>query len=359
MTQIIIRPMVPDDRRAFCELTASRPGYDARKADERTSVIWHIAFQNPTSDGQPTYFVASRGQRILCHMGRMPTWFWVGGKRHLASFAHDLFGHPELQATGRGFFVTMKLYKSVEDACASFCGLVWTNEINVKLQQSRKYDQLWTTPWIRPLDATRALSRLKLPGPLSKVASSLATLGLRSFDAAAALALRSKMEVVKDFDGRFDRLTERVGPLLGIAPIKTSAYLNWRYRDWPYLRTTTLALTGDLGELRGYVVLREPSAGEDTGRILDIVADPTDDRALMALAAAALRHYRRRDLARVECVSTAPSVQRALKRLLFVERGEPLPLFFLNANKFDDPGFLKKAEHWHHVFGDSEGGEVP
>lgn len=356
---IEIRPMREGDFDAFAALTSERPGYDLERAKARTSVIWHIAFENPTSDGKPTYYVAAKGDRLLCHMGRMPTWFWIKGQRHLASFAHDLFGHPELQATGRGFFVTMKLYKAVETACPSFCGLVWTNEINVKLQQARRYDQMWTKPWVRLMSADRLVSKLALPARIETMAKWFARAGLGVFDRSAALILRKKVERITRFDPRFDDFAARVGPDLGIAPIKDAAYLNWRYPTWPTLKTTSLALADRSGTLRGFVVLRDPDRLSEGGRILDLVFHPDDVAGGLALGAAALQHYADLGVERIESLATAPASQRILRALLFVPRGAELPVFFLNGEKFADRTLLSEIKNWHHTFGDSEGGEVP
>lgn len=362
MSKISIRPMVPEDRDAFLELTAHRPGFDRGAAERRTDVIWHIAFENPTSDGAPTYFVATDGRRLLCHMGRMPTWFFVEGRRHLAAFAHDLFAHPELQASGSGFFVTMKLYKSVEDACRSFCGLLWTNEINIKLQQARKYDQLWVKRWVRPLEADRIIhQRLDfLPEPLKGVARMAGRFAIRVGDVALRTAHSGdRTEAIPRADARFDALADRVGPLLGTAPVKDRAYVDWKYFRWPHLRKSVFGVPDRLGGLRGFIVLREPDAPHEPGRILDLVASPDDDAALQALVALSIRHFRARGCPRVECMATAPALADALARFFFVQRPPDKPLFFLNGHKYDNVEHLRRLETWCHAFGDSEGGEVP
>jgi hypothetical protein len=292
-------------------------------------------------------------------MGRIPTRFWIRGEKHAASFAHDLFGHPELQATGRGFFVTMKLYKSVEETCDSFCALCWTNDINVKFQQARRYDQLWTRPWVRVLDVDRHVDKLRLPWPVAHFGRGAGRAALTAFDATAIAALGRDVELTVRFDERFDRLSESVGPKLGIAPVKDSAYLRWRYLDWPHLRTTTYVLKDKRGPIRGYVVLLDPADRLASGRILDLVTDPEDTVAALTLGSAAIRHYRSLRLSRIECIATAPHLQRALSMLLFVPRLPELPLFFLNGDKYPRADHLRRVENWHHSFGDSEGGEVP
>ena len=123
-----IRELRREDEGAYADLCAARPGLDRAAAEARAHLVQHLAFANPTSDGAPTYFVVAAGDRLLGHMGRMPTWFWVEGRRHLATFAHDLFVHPELQHTGQGFFATMRLYQAVERASKSFVAMCWTND---------------------------------------------------------------------------------------------------------------------------------------------------------------------------------------------------------------------------------------
>lgn len=362
MSKVIIRPMVPEDRAAFIELTARRPGFDHLMAERRTEVIWHIAFSNPTLDGAPTYFVAAEGDRLVCHMGRMPTWFFVEGRRHLASFAHDLFAHPDLQASGAGFFVTMKLYKKVEETCRSFCGLLWTNEINIKLQQARKYDQLWVRRWVRPLDADRLIrdKLARLPEPAKAIAGAGGRLAIYAGDLALrAVLTAAKVEEVLHADERFDALAEEVGPRLGTAPVKDRAYVDWRYFCWPHLRTRVLVVPRGPEQIRGFIALREPESADEPGRILDIMASPDDDAAFNGLIGEALRHFRARGVAIVECMATTPPLMNALARFFFVQRLPEKPLFFLNGHKYENTDHLRRLDTWHHSFGDSEGGEVP
>ena len=51
-----------------------RPPRANAAARARTELIWHIAFANPTSDGQPTYFVITDGAAEIpvSYVGRDP-----------------------------------------------------------------------------------------------------------------------------------------------------------------------------------------------------------------------------------------------------------------------------------------------
>jgi hypothetical protein len=293
-------------------------------------------------------------------MGRMPTRFFIEGERHLAAFAHDLFAHPELQASGAGFFTTMRLYKTVEDACDSFAGLLWTNQINIKLQQARKYDQLWVRRHARPLEISTHVRR-RLPSAPDAAVDLVGRLSRHAIGLGDWVIARARrgppVERILRADERFDRLAERAGPKLGIAPVKDAAYVAWKYFDWPYLPATVLGVT-EGRDLRGFVVLRSATP-RGTGRVLDLVADPGDEETLDALVAATLSHYRAQRASSVECIATSPSIAAALKRSFFAERLPETPLFFLNGHKAPKVESLRRLENWAHVYGDSEGGETP
>ena len=90
------------------KLCESRPRLGRLGAERRASIVEWVAFHNPVSDGNPTYFVGVQGDRVLAHLGRMPTLFNVHGRLETASYLHDLYVHPDLRnQQAQGFFLTM------------------------------------------------------------------------------------------------------------------------------------------------------------------------------------------------------------------------------------------------------------
>jgi hypothetical protein len=352
-----IRALRPDDETAFAALVAARPGHTPETAAERARLVQHLAFRNPSTDGEPHYFVLESGDRLMGHMGRMPTWFWIEGRRHLATFAHDLFVHPELQASGQGFFATMRLYKSVEQASKSFVAMCWTNDINIRLQQTRKYDQLWVDRLVRPMRVDGKLGVLRRVRPaLERAATAAGNALLRAADTAlrASASERPTLEV-RIVDGRFDDLTERIGPAMGIAPVKDAAYLRYKYVGRPALSTRIFAAESAPDRLVGFIVLRETSGPTRTGTILDLAAHPDDAQTIDSLLGRALAFYAERAVGSIEAVATDPRIARHLARLGFVRRGDKLPLFYANGALYPRPRVLADTAHWHHMYGDSEG----
>src|SRR5690606_18128150 len=155
-----IRPIRPADMDSFVDLCSEREGLDRAAAERRGEVVEWLAFRNPEDDGNPTYFVVDAGGRIMGHLGRMPTRFGVEGRPHRASYIHDLFVHPELHKGGRGFFLATKMYRAAEKASPSFSVLVWTNEINLRIQKARQYEALWVPHHVKLLRADGQIDRL-------------------------------------------------------------------------------------------------------------------------------------------------------------------------------------------------------
>lgn len=353
-----IRELRPDDEGAYADLCAARPGLDRAAAEARARLVQHLAFQNPTSDGAPTYFVVAMGDRLMGHMGRMPTWFWVEGKKHLATFAHDLFVHPELQHTGQGFFATMRLYQSVEKASKSFVAMCWTNDINIRLQQTRHYDQLWVDRFVRPMRVDGKL------GPLRRLGSAVEQAGgalgngvLRAIDLALHVTREGKRPTawVTSFDARFDDFAERSGPTMGIAPVKDAAYLRYKYLGRPGLETVTVIAESAPGHVVGFAVLRAVSGLREVGTILDLAANPEDTATYHALLGEVIAHYARSGVGSVEAMGTDPRVVAHLARYGFVRRGDKMPFFYANGRSYERPAVLARVPGWHHVYGDSEG----
>ncbi len=353
---LAVRAMVPDDLPAFEALTRLRPGFDEARAATRTRVIEHLAFRNPVSDGAPTYFVAADGDRLLVHLGRMPTRFFVGGVEERGAFGHDLFSDPELRANGRAFFTTMQLYRAIEQATGGVLALAWTNELNVELQRSRGVTELWVRRWVRPLELSSQSARWQA---LAEHERALTRTLFGVVDALAGLRFARERSVRKeqDVDARFDELAERVGPRLGIAPVKDAAYLRWKYLTHPALRVA-LYSASRAGELCGFVVVRERTEPREPSRILELVADPEDEVTLGVLVSAAIEHARTSGARTIDALATEPAIARALRGMLFFERPPNMPLFFLDRSERRAERTLS-IERWNHAFGDSEGGEVP
>jgi GNAT superfamily N-acetyltransferase len=367
-----IRPLRAADMDSFAELCASRPELDRAAAEERAEVVEWLAFHNPEADGNPTYFVVDLGGRLMGHLGRMPTRFGIEGRPHRASYIHDLFVHPELQRGGRGFFLAMQMYRAAEQASPSFSVLTWTNDINLGLQRARKYDELWADRYVKLLRADVQIDRIAgriagraaepehggrglgaVTGAGKPVAAGLLHIADRVLS--TALGGRRRLYRVDRFDDRFDALAERLLARLGIAPIKTRAYLAWKYFDRPHMQTAVYVALDSAGELRGFTVVSPTGARYHDAYVLELVADPEDTRTIAALALQAAEHSRSDGAFLIECVAADPRFARVLRQVLFLPREPRYPLFRALGERYERPELLGRLESWHFSMGDSEG----
>ena len=350
----IIRALTPADVDKYADLCAARDGLDRKAAEDRAELVAFLAFQNPTSDGRPTYFVAETGDRLTGHLGRMPTWFFADGRRHLATFAHDLFVHPDLQKSGHAFFVAMRFYEAIEKASDSFIGMIWTNEINVQLQNSRKYERSYFQRMAHVLRVDSKIQRIGALGPMRAVLKPAARLLIEGIDnTLAALHHPRRVEHIESFDKRFDQLADRIGPRMGVAPVKDAAYLDYKYTRRPFIDTECFAALGAPGELLGFVVLRKLGPGEKVGTILELVAPRDDVHTILTLIHVAIGYYREVNAQQIEAAASDPVFVALYERALFLRRSE-LPFSLANPQKYRFPT-VRAIKSWHLSYGDSEG----
>lgn len=351
-----IRELRPADMGAYADLCAARDGLDRAAAERRAEVVSWVAFSNPDTDGNPTYFVAADGDRILAHLGRMPAAFQMGAERTRGSYIHDLFVHPEVRERGRGFFTAMKLYRAAERACPTFAALVWTNEINIALQQARKYEQLWVDGRAKVLALDARIDNTVPIEPLAVAGKLAARFALQAADVAIAAASRARrtVEVIEQFDDRFDRLADRLAGRIGVGPVKSSRYLQWKYADWPHQSWSAFAAV-DGGELLGFAVVVDSAGEPPTATLAELVAAPDDIRTIAALIERSVTHCREVGMSRIQAIATDSRFARILEHHLFLKREPKLPLFLARADQAANPTLLRSPGSWHLSYGDSEG----
>lgn len=350
-----VRELRPDDMQSFVDLTASRDTLTRKEAELRGEIVEHIAFKNPCDDGNPTYFIGVQGDRVLAHLGRMPTRFCIDGSLETASFFHDLYVHPELRKEqAQGFFLSMKLYRKCERASQSFGAMIWTNEINISLQKARKYRQMWTDRRVLVMGLSEKVeTRLSGPTASAAIVAARAALGVGHWANSRRLHRKGRVEAIERFDARFDGLAEQTAQTLGVAPHKCSAYLNWKYVDRPHLDAVACQLLDEGGGLAGFCVLVNPD-DRRTAHLAELVVVDNDRTGMHALLHHALTHLQKAGADRVEAVASHPSYAAALGERFF-RRELRVPLFLAQSDRSAHVQALHRPSSWHVSLGDSEG----
>ena len=355
--KLSIRGLRRSDMQGFLHLCETRDGLNANAAKLRASVVEHVAFENPVDDGQPTYFIATRDDEIMAHLGRMPTQYCVNGQLELGSYFHDLYVHPDIRNVGaQGFFLSMQLYAAAEEASQGFIAMIWTNEINISLQQARKYEQMWTPRLAKLLIADESVEK-RFPGWLHTVVKPAANTILRVAELARRTRRKSTVEIkaISRFGPEFDQLAKQLLETGVVTPYKSSDYLNWKYTDRPGIDTSTLAAYNADGEILGYAVITRPDVDFNTSSLAEFVVPDHNPKTMCLLIDAATREARRMGAHRIAAVATGPVYASVLNSKFFFDRAADYPLFLAKPDRSRHSSQIRTVSNWHMSMGDSEG----
>jgi GNAT superfamily N-acetyltransferase len=244
--------------------------------------------------------------------------FWVNGVFSRVAVVGDISLDEGLRGRGVGQQLLAGLSRHIEQRLSGSCAFVIPTEA-----ARRSLDSVgWRTageliPYVCPINPAMRLK--KLVG--RKILAAVLCWPVRSM---ISLAVRLQMrrgfgiEVVDQFDERFDQLWARVPKAGWILGDKGRASLTWHFRDHPSRRFRVAQLVRG-GELRGFVVF-ETEQAEPELTIQDIVvADQADLPCMLALFL--LHCLERGDLGAVRlALSDRHPYARQLWRLGFIAR---------------------------------------
>jgi hypothetical protein len=289
--------------------------------------------------------------QVVSQFGVVPLRMWIFGAERRAGLALNVA--TDVSHRGRGLFtglarVSDGLMKAagVEHAWAfpnvnSFPGFI----------SRLGYTHMGDVPLLaRPVNVRRLVQRrVRVPG-VDRVAGLLARPFLPPLARTVELARGVGVEIIDEFDGRFDELWERVRGRSPVMVMRDARYLEWRFKKQPLRRYHGLLATVD-GAPAGYVVLRTTEIdGMRSGLIVDLVV--ADERAGTSLVSAALAWCAGEDLDLLGSLMlpTAPEHQ-LLRRAKF----RPLPPMLM-PRRFrvvarGGAGFCE-LKNWHLTMGD-------
>jgi GNAT superfamily N-acetyltransferase len=357
MENIKIRKLTISDMKQIGNLLQTREELNQDGAEKRKRLLEWLAFRNPFANGESTYFVAEDSERIVAHLGRMPTEFTINGRRQRGYFMHDLYVHPEYRKKGKGYFISMALYKAVEENTDSFCCGLWTSPLNLEIQRRRRYLELHADKYVKLLHPN-SISQVLRKDTFAKLIYPFLKIVFLVIDAILLRIHSREMLVteVKRFDSRFDDLNQKIVQKVGIASFKHSSYLNWKYVDRPFRRSTIFAAEED-GQILGFAVVSDGlKNGYRKGSVLEISADPDDARTISSLCREIIVHFKKRKVYSIHCYLTDKRFAKIFKRFLFIKDFSSDPVLLTNLEKCCEVrDYLIDINNWHLSYGDSDG----
>ncbi len=339
-----IERYTPDDRRGIEQLYRRTLGTEAA---DRLRLRWDWARRNPASGIEPPFWVVREGPTLIAACPLVPVKVVVAGKEVAGTWSADPLVVAERQRQGLGG----ALLRAWDRGTSVALGAGLSDATRGRLDEMRWPESRALPCLVKPI-SRRALRRPAWPVTLNRLVSALALPVVKVVS--RARPLREEVETIRRFDGSADRLWDRLSNRFQLAVRRDARYLNWKYIEPPHVRyTAALLRRGD--EVDGYVVyrhLREPQ-GRVT-QIVDLLADPGDERGLKTLARWVDREARMADSDKIRCFATHASLRRVLRRsgYFVVKSGIDLTVKVNGVEVARD--FYDAADQWHFTLGDGD-----
>jgi len=279
-----VRDFRPDDLEAVLALRERVfPGLDLPR--ERRRWTWEYAENPARVAGVPDAWVIERAGRLVGNYGLLPARVSIDGAVGTAFAGIDFAVDPSMQGRGLGHLIAARF---MDPALCRFPFISSPTPATCHLMQRHGGTVITGADepclWVLPLAAGR-------PDPAVD----------------ASITLRQ----IATFDARFDHLDRRLRTLRRIATVRDAAYLNWRYRDYPFGRPTAWEALDACGELRGFAVFQhDPNLAQ--GYVLELSLDPADRGAATTLLHAAVAAARACDVHELYTLNRLPAVQAIL-----------------------------------------------
>ncbi|MDB6087221.1 MAG: hypothetical protein JWN85_5 [Gammaproteobacteria bacterium] len=297
----------------------------------------------PASFPPPLVGVYS-GERIIGHLGSIPTEFWDGQRNVGGHWLKGLMVLEQFRNGPFGYLLVKQMMKQV-----SLAAVMTVAPAARRLFEACGFKDFGTVPnyiaLIHPRKVLQAvdvarLGLASLPrfmqlllrvmqwGPIAWIAGSTGAAGLWLLDGLnrlLCLGLRARIQTDPPSAAEIEPLWLRLRERLTLAPSRSGAYIEWRYARVHPGRYQFIEVRRR-HELAGLVVVRRPErvddprlAGLRVGLIVDLIVDPADAAAVTAAFLGARIWARKAGCDAVLLTISHLGVGRLVKRLGFVK----------------------------------------
>jgi predicted N-acetyltransferase YhbS len=340
---VIVDKYRPEDR---SEIDAMfRRVFGAELAAASTA-RWDWQYRQNPHASEPQIWIARDQGTIVGQYATMPVRLSLNGRELDASWGMDVMVAPERQRQGLGEL----LFRTWDRHTGASLGMglsISSHQLFRKLQ----WPDVGPVPCLIKPVSPRAFTRSGWPSFVNEIVMLAAT--------AVVAVLRSRSghpdaKIVRDFDGRFTELWERVAPKFDLAVRRDAAYLQWKYLALPHIRYQIVAL--DRGAtIGGYAVYRH--LDEPRGRVtslVDLLADPGDRTAIAELLGAVEDAARTAGSDKIRAFIMNEAFRKVMKAEGYFQVQSTIELVAKINAVAVTPDFYARTGAWHVTFGDSD-----
>ncbi len=310
-------------------------------------------FDNPF--GEPVMYVAVDGGRVVGEIGGILCELMVAGREVLAVQVVDIVILAEYRKGGPFFKLEKLAREEAKERGVSLSYAISTKrhyKITTRLLKYKGVSPIKRL--IKILDPSPYLK--KKMGPIGGVVGGAGKVGLK-FLRPGRLAEEKGMEVrvITAFDPAFDELWERESLNHGIAVVRRTPYLKWRYIDSPMNDYRIIAVYSDKG-LHGYMALGSVERnGVKRGRIVDVFVEKDNKAAAGMLLNNACEYFYEEGCTLIATwVPESSWLTPLFIKAKFVSRDTPHDIIVRPEVDDYDIDYLSTPENWYLTMGDSD-----
>lgn len=328
---------------ALKSYTSSKPSYNSSKSSN--------------SSNRPSSHVFEDNGRIVGYISVVPGIVRIKNKNTGFVWGGDLMSHPGQRGKGIGKEMVRRWKEE-----ANICLALGVGDAAYSIESRMGWFNVDTAKaMIKIISSKKFIAKILKTGKLDFLSP--------ASDILLEIFFRAKkpgdekcysISEIKYFDSRFDRFWNRVSKSLGIAVVRNSEYLNWKYTKNPSQSFRIFTISEKKNNvLKGYVVLGKIKSDNLVwGRVVDFVIDPQEKDAMQAFISHLVRHFKKEN-----CDGIQVYGMKKGHRSMFRKNGffyfKPMGQRFIV--KIDKPdklpcnlGYLRNPDNWFITAGDSD-----
>ena len=360
-----VRAAKQDEYRAIAGIIGGALGN--RSVDDWLT-LWRWRFdKNPARrEGMAGYFVGEAGGRIVGAHGLTPSRIKIGDQIVSMMYLSDFAVDPDYRGKGYGKKIRIKV---LSRETSPFTVSTSSNKIGnkVTLSLGGKEMAAGRRKFIKPVhsggfiknlaERKKGLLGLLLKSPLGNMLSAFLDLFLRIMDRRrlVAPAKGAVFENIDNFDERFDVFWEKTAADYPVLFVRDSAYLNWRYRDYPFPGIKAFCLVKD-DEIRGFAVTHS-GQGQDNLHfctLLEMFLPRKDEKTFRLLMSEVITRARKQQADYITALNSVPEWDKLYRTFGFKARfGQHSPYTYNNNAGFPAE-IVDNPDNWHISLGDGD-----
>ena len=304
--------------------------------------------------GTAIIYVAEADKRIVGHLALLPTLMKIGDKIILCSHAVDGMVHPDYRR--------QSIYVKIADETFEFASKDGIAMVFGTPNNQSYPIHIGRLQWIYICNPRLMLkiinwnvffkSHLRIPNFVGKQLEKFIELIWNNKSHCEDSEVT--IEQITTFDERIDKFWLRASETKKIMVIRDKKYLNWRYVNKPG-NNYNIFIAQKGNEIIGYIVVTIQREKTIRGYIIDLLALPDEDTAMIMLIKKAIAYCKNKGAITIKCLMLREvPYYKILKKMGFICRKSEVRLC---ARIFDpkiSKEFVSDPSNWYYLWGDRD-----